>query len=207
MKEQQHVSVFPIGKESAMLAEPESLMPTDAWDAGWPQSSKEFEGLVDAFADRLMSYAFRRLGNIPDAEDVVQDVFVRAFAERSQRRNVLRVGPYLYRMVDNACTDQLRKHKVSVISFDDIRADEIPSGQQTPVEVAAAADEMRRAEELLRSLPTRQAEVIRLRVFDELRLSQIADVLGCSIDTVSSRLRYGLEKLRKIIRRNKEESR
>jgi DNA-directed RNA polymerase specialized sigma24 family protein len=48
-------------------------------------------------------------------------------------------------------------------------------------------------------LPKEQAEAIRLRVFDGLRLGEIAKVLGCPMNTVCSRLRYGFQKLRNLV--------
>ena len=62
-----------------------------------------------------------------------------------------------------------------------------------------AAEGLRRAESLLARLPEEQAEAIRMRVFDGLRLGEIAEVLGCPINTVGSRLRYGFQKLRNIV--------
>jgi RNA polymerase sigma-70 factor (ECF subfamily) len=73
-----------------------------------------------------------------------------------------------------------------------------------PAEAAMAAEEWRRAGELLARLPQDQAEVVRLRVFDELRLSEIADVVGCSVNTVCSKLRYGFAKLRQALPRGEE---
>ena len=193
------MSVLPISEEPATGLEPRSPESADAWNGGWPQSHEEFEALVDAFLDRLVRYAFRRLGSIHDAEDVVQEVFVRALAGRSRRKNISHTGPYLYRMVGNACTDFLRKRRDSMVSLEEIGAEQIPSARRNPSQLAAATEELRQAEELLQCLPKRQAEAIRLRVFDELRLSEIADVVGCSVNTVSSRLRYGFRKLRKIV--------
>jgi DNA-directed RNA polymerase specialized sigma24 family protein len=60
--------------------------PTDPGTRGWPQSREDVAALVDAYADRLVCYAFRQVGNVQDAEDVVQDVFVRAFAFPPKRR-------------------------------------------------------------------------------------------------------------------------
>ena len=181
----------------------ESPQPTDAWDGGWPQSPREFEALVNAYLDRLVGYAFHRLGDVQDAEDVVQEVFVRAYAERSQRKEIIKTGPYLYRMVANACIDFLRKRRVSTVPLEEVGGEEFAAGGKSPAQVAIAAEEARRAEELLQRLPARQAEVIRLRVFDELRLNEIAEVVGCSLNTVSARLRYGFRKLRKIVSRKR----
>ena len=196
----------PAGEKSISGFEPVSPTSEDRWDRGWPQTSEEFGMLVEVYLNRLVLYAFRRLGNLSDAEDIVQEVFVRAYTDRFKRKKIAHVGPYLYRMVNNACTDILRKRKRPGHSKESICADDIPGRQKNPYELAAAIEETQRVEKLLIRLPGKQAEVIRLRVFDELRLSEIAEVVGCSIDTVNSRLRYGFRKLRKIVSgsRNKQ---
>ena len=73
-----------------------------------------------------------------------------------------------------------------------------------PAEIAQAAEALRRAELLLARLPQEQAEAIRLRVFDGLQLSEIAEVLGCPLNTVCSRLRYGFQKLRHLVGEQQE---
>ncbi len=198
-KEPHRLSDFPIGKEPAGVSEPKAPEPSEAWSCGWPQTPREFEVLADAYLDRLVRYAARRLGNVHDAEDIVQEVFVRAYAERVKYQAVVRTGPYLYRMVANACTDFLRKRQGCMKSLEDIGAEESCSDEKIPSEAAAMKEETRRVEELLRFLPENQAEAIRLRVFGELSLREIAETLGCPVDTVSSRLRYGFKKLRQIV--------
>jgi RNA polymerase sigma-70 factor (ECF subfamily) len=193
------LSAFLIGEESAEVPEPVARESAEAWSCGWPQTPLEFEALVDAYLDRLVRYATRRLGNVHDAEDVVQEVFIRAYAERVKYRAVARTGPYLYRMVVNACTDSLRKRRGCAASLEDIGPEEPCSNEKNPSEAAAMNEETRRVENLLRLLPEDQAEAIRLRVFGELRLREIAETLGCPVDTVSSRLRYGFKKLRQIV--------
>jgi RNA polymerase sigma-70 factor, ECF subfamily len=193
------LSTLPIGEEST--SGPRATVPesAEAWNGSWPQSPRELEALVDAYLDRLVRYAARRLGNVHDAEDVVQEVFVRAYTERIKYRAVAQTGPYLYRMVANACTDSIRKRRACMASLEDIEAEEPCSKEKIPSEAAAVNEEMRRAEELLRLLPEDQAEAIRLRVFGELSLREIAETVGCPVDTVSSRLRYGFKKLRQIV--------
>ena len=184
-----------------MAPEPVPAQPTDAWREAWPQSKEDFERLVETYLRRLVSYAFRRLRNIHDAEDVVQEVFVRAYAQRFKRADISPVGPYLYRMAANACTDLLRKRRRSEAPMDRIEGENLPDGRGDASMLYATVEEVRRAEGLLRRLPRKQAEVVRLRVFDELRVNEIAAVVGCSANTVSSRLRYGFKKLRKIVSR------
>ncbi len=171
------------------------------WDGGWPQTLSDFERLVEAFQDRLVGYAFRRLGNLHDAEDVVQDVFVRAYHSRTQRKTVTCVSAYLYRMVSNLATTLLRKRKRQgrSLSLNQVETAELSTNNLDGLQAVAASEELRRVETFLCRLPHRQAEVIRLRVFDELLLREIAEVIGCPLGTVKSRWAYGLEQLRQII--------
>lgn len=173
---------------------------TNAWSGEWPQKAADFGRLLDVYLGPLVLYASRRLGNVHDAEDVVQEVFARAFMTRKKRRGVTRVGPYLYRMTANACTDALRKKssRVRCVPLTEAR-ESASSSKQTPSEQITAEEESRRAEKLLQRLPVAQAEAIRLRIFGELDLEEIANVTGRSMNTVSSRLRYGFRKLRRIV--------
>jgi RNA polymerase sigma-70 factor (ECF subfamily) len=187
-----------------VTAEPEHTPSADAAGPAWPRSPSEFAALVQAYAERLVRYALRQLGNRQDAEDVVQDVFVRALADRSRRAEVSAVGPYLYRCVANACVDLLRKRSSAAVFREEVEAAELLGGPPGPAEIAQAAEGLRRAEALLGRLPKEQAQAIRLRVFDGLRLGEIAEVVGCPVNTVCSRLRYGFEKLRSIVAESPE---
>ncbi len=177
---------------------------TAMWEGGWPQTLDEFERLVGAFQDRLVRYAFRRLGSLHEAEEVAQEVFLRAYDSRTKRTKVTCVTAYLYRMASNLCTTLLRRRKRWSVVIHGSEFSEIPTNQPDSWETAAASEELRRVESLLRHLPRRQAKVVRLRVLDELRLREIADVIGCPLGTVKSRLRYGLEKLRGIVLQQRE---
>jgi RNA polymerase sigma-70 factor, ECF subfamily len=190
-----------------LMTEPEYDRPVQSavWETSWPQTVEEFDRLVVAFQDRLVRYAYRRLGNLGDAEDVAQEVFLRAYADRGQRKTVANVGAYLYRMAANLATDLVRRRKGQTVSLEEVSGIfEIPSQHPSACRIAAAAEEIQRIESLLRSVPRDQAEAIRLRVLDELPPRTIAEVLDCPLTTVKSRLRYGLEALREIVIRNRE---
>ncbi|MFB3787783.1 MAG: RNA polymerase sigma factor [bacterium] len=172
----------------------------EAWTRGWPQTAREFEALVEAFQDRLVRFAFRRLGHRQDAEDAIQQVLVNVFLHRIKYRDVPHVTAFLYRMAANACVDAARKRgRRAEVSLEAIASREPVDGIPSAASETAAREEFRRIETWLAVLPRRQAEVIRCRVFDELSFADIARIIGRSEATVKSRFRYGLLKLKKKI--------
>jgi len=174
--------------ESDPLETHASLINSARFTERWPRSVAEFEVVVDTFQHELVRFAYCRLRNRADAEDVVQDVLLRIYLDRDKHGESVPVGPYLYRMVVNRCTDILRKKKRTELQVEDIPA---PASDEFETAV-----KLGRIEDLLCDLPARQAEVMRLRVFSGLSFQAIAVVVGASLPTIKSRFRYGVEKLR-----------
>jgi RNA polymerase sigma factor (sigma-70 family) len=195
--------VSPSNLELKMQKDPQRTKSVNVQGKAVPLSHDQIAGLVETYADRLVRHAFRRLGNLQDAEDVVQDVFARTFSDRSRYAAISAIGPYLYRSVTNASTDLLRKRNCGAVFCEEVDAEKLLAGSAGPAEAAQAGEALRRAEAWLKRLPKEQAEAIRLRVYDELSLNEIAEVLGCPVNTVCSRLRYGFQKLRALVGANK----
>lgn len=189
--------------EAAMDPSNSSVTLSGPWTGGWPQSREEFECFVDLFLDRLVCIGYNRLRNREEAEDVVQEVLVKAYTDRDKLRKVQRAGPYLCRMVINACIERIRRGRKTV-SLEDLGMTEMPDvGSGVPEQIALMAG-VRHVEELLSRLPAEQGEVLRLRILDEFSLAEIAEIMGCTLSTVKSRLNYGLKKLRRIVRTREE---
>jgi RNA polymerase sigma-70 factor (ECF subfamily) len=161
----------------------------------WPQTIKEFERLVEATQDDLVNFAFHQLGNQDDAEDAVQDVYVQAYRDRGKRRHITEIRSYLFRMVRNRCTDL---HRVRLRRPTEPVTDRVASNEDTFSRVAAQ-EQSKELNRLLNGIPSREAEVIRLRILSELSFADVAIIVGASVPTVKSRFRYGLEKLRRVL--------
>lgn len=185
------------------IGEPEKP-PGEDWSSGWPQSATEFEAFIAAFQDKLVRYAFRRLRDFHEAEDVIQEVFLKAYTKRREMCHVARVAPYLYRMAANLCTDRLRRRHPVLIPLDEIGPEDVADTRSTAVQVVGATESLQYTDSLLARLPKAQAEELRLRVLDDLSLEEIAAMQGCSMEAVKSRIRYALRKLRRIVSRTRE---
>jgi RNA polymerase sigma-70 factor (ECF subfamily) len=104
-------------------------------------------------------------------------------------------------MVANRSTDYLRKRQRERRSLEERDPEGFGVSAGGAADSESAEQMLRRIDGLLGRLPARQAEVIRLRVHGELSFEAVAHAVGCSVPTVKSRFRYGIEKLRKALAR------
>ena len=144
--------------------------------------------LYDRFAGGLYRYALMILAEPAGAADAVQQVFVALLGGAGSA--IDDEERYLRRAVRNACYSALRQRRPNVLSASD-----------APLLEAVAADRDRpderiAIEQAMRALPAEQREVIHLKVFEGWTFQEIANVSGESINTVASRYRYAIDKMR-----------
>jgi len=170
----------------------------------FPQSAEEFRPFLETHIQRLTRHAGYVLGNREDAEDVVQDVIIRAYGMRSELKTVGNPAAYLFRMVSNAAFDQLRRRNTRenaaarIFQFSNHDLSE-------PREVEMIREEeLKRAKAMLDQLPAEQAEVIRFRFAEDLTFNEIAGIVKAPLTTVKSRFAYGMIKLRSMMKEIKE---
>ena len=150
-----------------------------------------WEQLYDDHATALVLYARQWLRSQSDAEDVVQDAFVRLL--KSPRQFGDRPVPILYQAVKWAALDRLRR-------MDRLERREDAASILEPVEVLfeSALEQQERREQLeaaLLTLPEEQREVLTLHVWGNLSFREVGLTLGISQNTAASRYRYALKNL------------
>jgi RNA polymerase sigma-70 factor (sigma-E family) len=141
----------------------------------------------DAHYDRLFRLALVLAGNPYDAEDIVQDVFVRS----GQRLGPLpdgEVGPYLRTAVVNEWRSRVRRLRMKTRRTSLLTA----SPSQSP-----DMDTTHALWALVLALPPRQRATVVLRYYEDLSEQATAEVLGCSVGTVKSQLSRAIEQLRR----------
>lgn len=160
-----------------------------------PTKSELLEAIIDRRQDDLFRFAYFRLGSRADAEDAVQEVFLKLFSSECDLTKVRDAERYLLKAIANRCADYHRRQRKAPLPLE--------KAPQQSAEQSANGDEMLREYEriygLLAGLPPRQAEVIRMKTSDNLTFRQIAEITGTSEATVKSRFRYGIGKLREFI--------
>src|SRR5476651_315355 len=144
--------------------------------------------LYDRFAGGLYRYALMILADPAGAADAVQQVFVALLGGSGGA--VDDDERYLRRAVRNACYSALRQRRPNVVSASDAPLLEAvdPRGDRPDERIAI--------EQAMRVLPPEQREVVHLKVFEGWTFQEIADLGGESINTVASRYRYAMDKMR-----------
>ncbi len=159
-----------------------------------------FADLYDACADRLHHYLVVRLGSRADADDVLQETFVRLARTRQKLSGVENLTAYVFTAARNEAS-RLQKSK----SRDARRHAERLSAQELFCEAAGDALEAREAAEMLTAalarLPPEQREIVELKTSAGLSLREIAEVTGSPPGTVATRYRTAISRLREWLTR------
>ena len=153
--------------------------------------------IYEKYKDDLLGLAITLSRDRSLAEDVVHDVFVSFAGAVGTFHLSGTLKGYLSTCVANSARDRNRLRLGRDAGPDVVEA--AGSNSTGPMEHAIGCEESRRLNDLLDRLPYEQREVIVLHLHHELRFREIAKALGISINTVQSRYRYGLDKLRSIL--------
>jgi RNA polymerase sigma-70 factor (ECF subfamily) len=163
-----------------------------------------FQALVLPHLDRMVAFASRRLGNRADAEDVVQDSFVRAWQGFSDLRDENRVRSWLYRIVRSVLSDfrARRGHRETLapmLHLEDGAEDVVVSDEPGPFERLADSLSSAQVHELLRMIPESFSIPVELHDIEGLRYHEIAEITGVPLGTVMSRIYRGRKLLASLI--------
>jgi len=156
--------------------------------------------IYELFKDDLLGLAFGLLKDKAGGEDVVHDVFV-SFAQTAGRFELKgSLKGYLSVCAANAARDRNRRRSGRDERLYDIEDVELAGND--PVYSAVRDEEAMRLNGLLGELPYEQREIVVLHLHHGMKFRQIAELQDESINTVQSRYRYGLDKLRALLSRD-----
>ena len=175
-----------------------------------------FDTLIKRYEKPLFNFIYRLIGNKATAEDIFQEVFLRAIKGLSKYRHQKKFSSWLYRIAHNLIIDTVRKEKrEKIISLETkvnesqgesrLLKDTIPDKRYLPHHHLERKELRKRLEEALESLPFEQRQVFILREQAQLPFKEIASLLNCSLSTALGRMRYALKNLRSQLREEYEE--
>lgn len=151
---------------------------------------KAIDKMVEASLDELVRFAYYRVGNRADAEDIVHEAILRLFERVARELTPDKLRGYLFRIVYNLCQDHFRHRNIPAVSFEAINLPDLSDD-------VLDNEEVDRVNGLLDALPPRELEIVRMNVVDNLSFVEISQILSIPQSTAKSRFTSGMEKLRK----------
>jgi RNA polymerase sigma-70 factor (ECF subfamily) len=157
--------------------------------------------IVDRYYDRYARYAVHMVGNREDAEEALQDAFLRAYHALGRYEERERFGGWLLRIVVNECRTASARRRRRDLRFPDVSdaawtAAEAACATDHPAENAALREELQHA---LATLPAEQREALLLKYAEELSYDEIAAVTGAGTSALKMRVKRACERLREIL--------
>ena len=169
-----------------------------------------FTPLVNKYQKGVHALAWRKIGDFHIAQEITQDVFLKAYEKLETLKSYELFSGWLYVIAANLCRDWLRKRSLPEQSLevtDASEVDHVSYSQHVAGKQAAEVDETRRevVKKLLQKLPESERTVVTLHYLGEMTVKAIGEFLGVSPNTVKSRLSRARNRLRKeedMIRQN-----
>ncbi|HVS45663.1 MAG TPA: sigma-70 family RNA polymerase sigma factor [Verrucomicrobiae bacterium] len=167
-----------------------------------------FDMIVDDYQRRLYGFALRMTGNREDAEEIVQDAFVRAYRALGkmslEQRAELRLQPWLYTITLNVTRNRLRSRKPTNVALDaladpDALLRESVDGPPRPEAIVERNAEVALVERALLQLPMHLRAAATLRFIEGRSHPEIAEILDQPIGTVKSHVHRAVRILRRIL--------
>lgn len=170
-----------------------------------------FEQLVSRYQNKIIGFVARMLNDADEAEDVAQEVFIKAYRSLDSFRGASSFSTWLYRIATNLCIDRARKRKrspKSAYSLDEPidKDDEGSGGRELPdwsaePQQGVERDELRRqVRQTMAEMPEKLRTVLVMCDLQGMAYEEIAAALDCPIGTVKSRLFHARADLARRLR-------
>jgi RNA polymerase sigma-70 factor, ECF subfamily len=158
---------------------------------------------VSEHGNTLLSFLMVQLRNRPEAEDVLQDVFCRAWRARGRYIDQGHERAYLWRIADRLLRDRSRRLRRQMIADTNVAAtsdeqdyDPIDPATILPLDQLARAEDRHQLAQAIDTLSDAQRRTLLLRYYGQLEFHEIADIMELPLNTVLSHARRGLLSLR-----------
>jgi RNA polymerase sigma-70 factor (ECF subfamily) len=164
-----------------------------------------FRVLVERHSRPLFRLAFRMTGNQQDAEDVVQDSFLRAYRQLGKFDERASFGTWLYRIAVNCSLDLVRsrkrrsEHMAPVDSEMEDPVLSLPAPDPTPDRLAMSGEVRERVAEAMNELSASERTAFVLRHFEGMCIDDVSQVLGCQPGAAKHRVFRAVQKLRRAL--------
>jgi RNA polymerase sigma-70 factor (ECF subfamily) len=169
--------------------------------------ANSFNELILRWERPIYALAYRTIGREEDARDVCQETFLRAFRALPGFRGQAKFSSWLYRIALNLCRDWIRRERRTPVvqAPEDVDLMELAAAaepSESVEDLVSRKDLARAVERAMAALPEEQRTAIVLKEYHGLTFQEIAELVGCPLSTVKTRLYQGLTVLRRELAKN-----
>jgi len=164
-----------------------------------------FNQLVKRWEKPLFNFIYRYIGDMEIAKDIAQKVFIKIYQNLRKLKEPDKFSSWCYSIASNLCKDEIkhqkRKNSIFIESIDDKNENTYPIPKEplnNPDNFVNQLQLQQLLNQALQSIPEEQRVVIIMKEYQGLKFIEIAEVLGEPINTVKSRMYYGLNALKKV---------
>ena len=158
-------------------------------------SMPDFETLVEAHSAELFGYVWRVLRDTTDAEDCLQETFLRAYRSFARLRPDTQHRAWLYKIATNTARTHLKQRGRIAARTLDLDPD-LQSDKSSPVDHVGQRQLIKAVARAVEALPDRQRAALIMRKYQELSYAEIAAALDCTEDSARANVYQALKKLR-----------
>jgi len=159
--------------------------------------------LVERYKSYVFTLTFRFTKNREDAEEVSQDIFVKAYRALADFKGTAKFSTWLYTIVNTTCITFLRKKRLDIRSLDDERTFEVADSQDSGFRANQVEQKSRQnmVNQAITMLNRDDAEIITLFYKNEQSLEEIGQILGVEVNTAKVRLHRARARLKEKMER------
>ncbi len=158
------------------------------------------EVLVKRYQLKIINFVYRMVGDLDQAEDIAQEVFIRVYQHRTRYRPLAKFSTWLYTIAANLAKSQLRRRSIfNPISLARLKGERFSSSKRGPEKTLLDKELGQKIQEGIERLQTNYRVPLILRDVEGLCYEEISQIVGCPLGTVKSRINRARLKLRDIL--------
>ncbi|MEQ9403697.1 MAG: RNA polymerase sigma factor [Cyclobacteriaceae bacterium] len=158
-----------------------------------------FNLLVREYQERVYWHVRKMVVDHDDADDLVQEIFVKVWKNLSSFREDSKLFTWIYRIATNECLTFLKKKKRKYfVSLNDVSKE---LGEKLDEDVSISGDEVQlKLQKALLTLPDKQRMVFNMKYFDDLKFTDIAEITGTSVGALKASYHHAVKKIEEFVR-------
>lgn len=167
-------------------------------------SQASMEVLVKRYYKAIFAYVYRNIGDYHVSYDITQEIFIKMMRYIKNYHEQGRFKNWLFKIAVNTCGDYYRSSSYKKFKGEEQLTEETADENSSVWDLLERNLERQKVRDAVQKLPDYQRDALILKFYHDMKVKDIAEVTGAREASVKSRLRQGLEKLRKILKGGEE---